>query len=138
MKLHLSQNAGLLAFSSHGPGYVAVNGTRYEGSVLVCGREVEAHWAPNGFDGLTAAQFERLAGLGAEIVLFGSGDRQRFPHPELLKPLILNGIGLEVMDTKAACRTYNILVAEGRHVACGVIIDPASESSAEPSTESAA
>lgn len=127
MKLHLAHNAGLLTFSSHGPGYVSVNGTRYEGSVLVNGNQAEADWAPQGFDGLDAAQFEKLANTGAEIVLFGSGDRQRFPRPELLKPLIAKGIGLEVMDTKAACRTYNILVAEGRHVACGVIIDPSSE-----------
>ena len=124
MKLHLAQNAGLLTFSSHGPGYVSVNGTRYEGSVLVCGRDIVTDWAPNGFDGLDAAQFERLGIMGAEIVLFGSGDRQRFPRPELLKALIEKGIGLEVMDTKAACRTYNILVAEGRHVACGVIVEP--------------
>lgn len=123
MKLHLAQNAGLLAFSSYGPGYVSVNGTRYEGSVLLCGRDVYPDWAPHGFDGLDESQFERLANLGVEIVLFGSGDRQRFPRPELLKPLIAKGIGLEVMDTKAACRTYNILVAEGRQVACGIIIE---------------
>jgi uncharacterized protein len=123
MKLHLAQNAGLRTFSSHGPGYVAVNGTHYEGSVIVCGRDVISDWAPGGFDGLDAAQFERLANTGAEIVLFGSGERQRFPRPELLKPLIAKGIGLEVMDTKAACRTYNILVAEGRQVACGVLIE---------------
>ena len=134
MKLHLAHNAGLLTFSSHGPGYVSVNGTRYEGSVLVSGREIETNWAPNGFEGLDAAQFERLGSMGAEIVLFGSGDRQRFPRPELLKALIAKGIGLEVMDTQAACRTYNILVAEGRHVACGVIIDP----SADLSSDSAA
>ena len=58
-------------------------------------------------------------------MLFGSGERQRFPSPELLKPLIAQGIGLETMDTKAACRTYNILVAEGRQVACGILIEPA-------------
>ena len=138
MKLHLAQNAGLLTFSSHGPGYVAVNGTRYEGSVLVCGKQIETDWAPNGFEGLNAAQFERLGSMGAEIVLFGSGERQRFPHPELLKALIAKGIGLEVMDTKAACRTYNILVAEGRHVACGVIIDPSVDPVTEPSAEATA
>lgn len=130
MKLHAAHNAGLPIFTSHGPGYVAINGTRHEGSVLVSGQQIDSGWAPNGFDGLDAQQFERLAATGAEIVLFGSGDRQRFPHPELLKPLIAQGIGLEVMDTKAACRTYNILVAEGRHVACGVIIDPASAAAA--------
>jgi len=123
MKLHLAQNAGILVFSSHGPGYVSVNGTRYEGSVLLCGREVVTDWAPDGFDGLSASQFECLANMDAEIVLFGSGERQRFPRPELLKPLIAKGLGLEVMDTKAACRTYNILVAEGRKVACGILIE---------------
>lgn len=127
MKLHLDLNAGLLTFSSYGPGYVSVNGTRYQDSVLICGRDIVTDWAPNGFDGLDAEQFGRLGDMGAEIVLFGSGNRQRFPRPELLKILISKGIGLEVMDTKAACRTYNILVAEGRHVACGVIIDPSSE-----------
>ena len=130
MKLHLAQNAGLLTFSSHGPGYVSVNGKQHTGSVLVCGREIVNDWAPNGFDGLDAAEFARLADMGAEIVLFGSGDRQRFPSPALLKSLITRGIGLEVMDTKAACRTYNILVAEGRNVACGVLIDPATPSDA--------
>lgn len=124
MKLHLAQNAGLLTFSSHGPGYVSVNGTRYEQSVLVCGNKIETDWAPKGFANLDETAFVKLAESGAEIVLFGTGERQRFPRPELLKPLISKGIGLEVMDTRAACRTYNILVAEGRHVACGVIIDP--------------
>jgi uncharacterized protein len=130
MKLHLAHNAGLLTFSSHGPGYVSVNGTQHSGSVLVCGKEIVIDWAPAGFDGLDASQFERLANMGAEIVLFGSGNRQRFPDPALLKPLIAKGIGLEVMDTQAACRTYNILVAEGRHVACGVLIDPAPQAQA--------
>jgi uncharacterized protein len=125
MKLHLAANPGLLAFSSHGPGYVSVNGTQHHGSVIVCGREIVNDWAPQGFDGLDASQFEQLANMGAEIVLFGSGARQRFPRPELIKPLIHKGIGLEVMDTLAACRTYNILVAEGRHVACGILIEPA-------------
>ena len=124
MKLHLAHNAGLLTFSSHGPGYVSINGKRHEGSVIVCGNRTETDWAPDGFDGLTPEQFDRLAESGAEIVLFGSGEHQRFPAPALLKSLISKGIGLEVMDTKAACRTYNILVAEGRHVACGVIIEP--------------
>lgn len=128
MKLHLAQTAGLLTFSSHGDGYVSVNGSHYEGSVIVCGRDVISDWAPNGFDGLDARQFEQLASIDAEIILFGSGARQRFPQPELLKPLIAKGIGLEVMDTKAACRTYNILVAEGRRVACGILIPPPSES----------
>lgn len=125
MKLHLAHNAGLLSFTSHGPGYISVNGKRHEASVLVCGNEIQTDWAPGGFDALDESQFAKLAATGAEIVVLGSGERQRFPRPELLKPLISKGIGLEVMDTRAACRTYNILVAEGRCVACGVIVEPA-------------
>lgn len=128
MKLHLAQTPGLLTFSSHGNGFVSINGTPYEGSVIVCGRDIVDRWAPLGFDGLDTNQFELLANMNAEIVLFGSGERQRFPRPELIKALVARGVSLEVMDTKAACRTYNILVAEGRHVACGILIPPPSES----------
>ena len=61
--------------------------------------------------------------LEPEIVLLGTGDRQHFPHPRLLAPLTERRIGVEVMDTRAACRTFNILVAEGRRVAAALVID---------------
>jgi uncharacterized protein len=70
------------------------------------------------------AHFEQLSALGTELVLFGSGSRLRFPRPEWLRPLINKGIGLETMDTPAACRTYNILAGEGRQVAVALLIEP--------------
>ena len=59
----------------------------------------------------------------SEVVLFGSGSRLRFAKPEALRPLIERGIGVETMDTAAACRTYNILVSEGRSVVAALVIE---------------
>ncbi|MES3014900.1 MAG: Mth938-like domain-containing protein [Pseudomonadota bacterium] len=81
-------------------------------------------WDGARFDSLGAAHFEAVAALGPELVLFGSGARLRFPRPEWLRPLIERRIGFETMDTPAACRTYNLLVAEGRSVVAALLIDP--------------
>ena len=75
------------------------------------------------FDALSAEDFKPLAALGVEIVLLGTGRRQRFPHPRLTASLAQAKVGLEVMDTKAACRTYNILVAEARKVALALLFE---------------
>src|SRR5918911_5118705 len=75
------------------------------------------------FAHLTVENFSELAALGVEIVLLGTGARQRFPHPRLTAPLGKARVGLEVMDTKAACRTYNILVAEERRVALALLFE---------------
>jgi uncharacterized protein len=79
-------------------------------------------WGPGGFEGLTDAHLAQLAGLGVEIVLLGTGARARFPSPASLRTFAENGVGVEVMDSGAACRTYGVLVAEGRKVAAGIII----------------
>ena len=75
------------------------------------------------FEALDASDFERLRDLRSEVVLLGTGNRQRFPHPRLTRPLSDARIGLEVMDTQAACRTYNILVAESRKVAAALFVE---------------
>ena len=85
---------------------------------------VHPDWATGGFDGLTEDDFEALAALGVEIVLIGTGRRQRFPAPALMRPLMQARIGFEVMDLGSACRTFNILVNEGRSVAAALIFDP--------------
>ena len=77
----------------------------------------------SGFDALEESDFSRIAALGCEVLLFGTARLQRFPHPSLLQPLMLARIGVEVMDTAAACRTYNILMAEGRKVAAALLLD---------------
>ena len=79
---------------------------------------------PATFADLTPAHFDRLGANQPELVIFGSGQRLRFPSPGLLRGLIERGIGVETMDTMAACRTYNILAGEGRKVVAALLLEP--------------
>jgi uncharacterized protein len=120
VKLHASSAGAVNTITAYGDDYVKVNGERRETSVIVTAEGV-APWSAASFEALSADDFKRLADLGVEIVLLGTGPRQRFPHPRLTAPLAQAHVGLEVMDTKAACRTYNILVAEARRVALALV-----------------
>jgi uncharacterized protein len=122
VKLHASGPSGVNTITGYGEGYVMVNGERRSASVVVLPDRVE-QWSAGGFDSLTADDFQFLKQLGAEIVLLGTGPRQRFPDPRLTAALAQAGIGLEVMDVQAACRTYNILVAEERKVAAALLFE---------------
>jgi uncharacterized protein len=122
LKLHLARNDNQNTFTGYGDGYVMVNAVRYERSLVVLAdRPVEA-WAVGEVDALREKDLEFLARLGVEIVLLGTGESLRFLHPRLLQSLARARVGVEVMDTHAACRTYNILVAEGRKVAAALIL----------------
>ncbi|MDB5799098.1 MAG: hypothetical protein JWL63_37 [Rhodocyclales bacterium] len=123
MKLYRDDVEGLLLVTGYDAGHVAINRERHESSVLVMpGHEVTS-WAKEGFDALTDADFAQIRDLSPALVIIGTGSRQRFPKPVLLRPLIDAGIGFEVMDTGSACRTYNILAAEGRRVAAALMLD---------------
>lgn len=122
MKLHLSNADGLNTFTGYGEDHVDVNGRRHTASVLVLPALLQSNWTDASFETLSEADFAKLAGLDVEIVLLGTGKTLRFPPPALMQPLMAARIGLEVMDTHAACRTYNILVAEGRKVAAAILI----------------
>ncbi|HZM44667.1 MAG TPA: Mth938-like domain-containing protein [Burkholderiales bacterium] len=122
MKLHLAQNQGQQLFTGYGAGYVAVNNVRYEKSVLVTPASV-SDWPVRKFEDLSAADFRFIAELKAEVVIFGTGRAQRFPLPELARALAASGAGVEIMDSKAACRTYNILAAEGRGVVAAILME---------------
>jgi Uncharacterized conserved protein len=125
MKLHLNIERELPLFTGYGADHVLINAARHDSSLLLSGTRIEvAPWAGLAFEALTAAHFEWIAGHEVEIVLFGSGARLRFPHPALTRALPEARIGLEVMDIGAMCRTYNILVGEGRSVAAAVLIEP--------------
>ena len=87
--------------------------------------QLDEQWGPNSFAALTETHLADLLTLPCDVLLLGTGNRQRFPSPALLRPLIEAGRPIEVMDTPAACRTYNILVAEGRAVAAALIIEGA-------------
>lgn len=122
MKLHLSHPGGQNAVTGYGDGYVAVNGVRYQMSVVVLPDRVLTDWNVADMAGLTRDRMEWLANLGVEIVLLGTGRRLVFPEAPLLAPMVAAGVGFEAMDTRAACRTYNILMAEGRQVAAALIL----------------
>ncbi len=122
MKLHASVTAGLMSITAYDAGFIAVNGSQLTKSFLLTPRRLIEEWSPADFDALAESDFLAIADLGAPIVLLGTGARQRFPRPALLRPLIERRIGVEVMDTHAACRTYNILMAEGRDVAAALLI----------------
>jgi uncharacterized protein len=102
---------------------VEVSGRRHAGNIVVSGDRVVTGWTGAGLDSLAPSDVEALAAMKPEIVLLGSGRAFRFPHPALLAPLHAARIGVEVMDTRAACRTYNILLAEGRDVVAALIVD---------------
>lgn len=126
MKLNLDQNASINTVTGYGNDHLMINKVRHDGNLLLTADRIVTGWAPAGFAGLTEQDFAAARELGVEIVLIGTGSRQRFPKPALLRPLMDARIGFEIMDLAAACRTYNILVGEGRSVAAALIFDTAS------------
>jgi uncharacterized protein len=123
MKLHVANTAGLNVITAYGEGYIAINHQRFEQNVIVLPGETHAEWTSATVATLQEADMAKLLTLGTEIVLLGTGARLRFPDRALLRPFLPAGIGIEVMDLQAACRTYNILAAEGRKVAAALLFD---------------
>ena len=111
MKLQPDRTQGP-TITGYGSDWVAINGEPVHASTVVC----------DGFEKLGPADFEKLIDLGAELVIFGSGSTLRFPHPQWLQGLYDKRIGVETMDTQAACRTYNFLAGEGRKVVAALLI----------------
>jgi uncharacterized protein len=122
MKFHLNRAEGNV-FTGHGPGFVRLGIVEYRENVVVTPEKIIVGWAPNGFDALIAEDFAALAALKPEVALLGTGTTIRFPHPRLTRALTDARVGLEAMDTPAACRTFNILAAEGRRVAAAILIE---------------
>lgn len=121
MKLQLATVSGQNLFTGYGAGYVAINNVRHEKHLVVTADSI-TEWNIAGFETLGVAHFESLLALKPEIVILGTGATLRFPRPELARLATAAGIGLEVMDSKAACRTYNILIAEGRKVLAAILV----------------
>ncbi|HYO28479.1 MAG TPA: Mth938-like domain-containing protein [Azonexus sp.] len=123
MKLHLSNPAGLNLFTAYGDGYVAVNKEKHAINLIVLPESIIFEWSTATPSTLAEGDMQKLLELGSEIILLGTGRRQRFPPGALMRPFAPAGIGLEIMDLQAACRTYNILAAEGRKVAAALLFD---------------
>ena len=109
--------------SGYGPGWIKVDGEKIAHSLILGSKGTRQPWACARFDDLTAEHFAQLALLETELVIFGSGHRNRFPLPAWQAPLMARRIGLETMDTAAACRTYNILASEGRNVVAALLLE---------------
>ena len=116
MKMRADRIEGRNAIARHGPDGVVVNGVEHTASVLVPWQGDVVAWNAPTFE-----HFAEVAALAPELVVFGSGERLRFPSPALLRPLIDAAIGFETMDSRAACRTYNVLLAEGRRVVAALL-----------------
>lgn len=119
MKMHLHQSSQNL-FTSYGDDFVAINQRPYQHPLLVTATSLQ-EWDVAGFDALTAEHFTALLQYQPEVVLLGTGQRQRFPHPRLWAALAEARIGFEVMTTPAACRTFNILSGEDRKVLAAIL-----------------
>jgi uncharacterized protein len=121
MKFHIQSSDATLV-TGLGEGWIRVGTAEYRESCVLTPDGVHTGFAPSGFDALTADDFAQLLDYTPEIVLLGTGAVQRFPHPRLTAALAAAQVGLEVMDTRAACRTYNILLAEDRRVVAAVLL----------------
>jgi uncharacterized protein len=113
------------AISSYGPGWLDINGEKLTLSVVIGSRGQRLEWGCRQYDDLNAGHFDLLAQQEPELVIFGSGTRIRFPKPQWLQTLMAQRIGIETMDTQAACRTYNILAGEGRNVIAALLLEDA-------------
>jgi uncharacterized protein len=122
VKLHAAAPGARNVITAYGAGYVAVNGQRHDSSLIVMPDRV-LPWDAVSFERLAPDSFDFVKSEKPEIVLLGTGPRQRFPDPKLTAVLHEARIGLEVMDVQAACRTYNILVAEERRVAAALLFE---------------
>ena len=121
MKFHLSTAQGNVV-TGCGPGWVRIGADEQRDSFVVAPDALVKPWAQGGFDALSEDDFAPIAALAPEIVLLGTGARQRFPHPRVYRALTAAGIGIEIMDSAAAARTYNIIAAEGRRVAAAILL----------------
>jgi uncharacterized protein len=123
LKLHQESSGALNTITSYGADYVAINLERHDKSIIVMPGNPVREWPVSSFEALTPEHFDALVEAAPEVVIFGSGARLRFPHPRLTAQLARLRIGVETMDFGAACRTYNILMAEGRRVAAALLIE---------------
>lgn len=125
LKLTLTQTPGLNHINSCGRGYVIVNGKRHETSLVIAPDALVPTWPVLTLEALDADCVKLLLGHEPEVVLIGTGATLRFPSAQVLRPLIEANVGYEVMDTGAACRTYNVLVSESRRAVAGLIVGAA-------------
>ncbi len=122
MKLHLTTAENNHLITAYDEGYIEINKQRYSQNLIVMPQTLIQGWQVTSFAALTNEHFREIADLKPEVVLLGTGAKHLFLHPRHHQHLTDNGIALECMSTAAACRTYNILMSEGRIVAAALIL----------------
>ena len=122
MKLHLNSALGIHLISARGKGFIEVNRSQYTTSLLLM-TDLIRPWGLSDIAALTRESVAELVALRPELVLIGTGERHQFPTPDIYRDLIDAGIGVEIMSTDAACRTYNFLASEGRQVLAALIVE---------------
>ena len=122
MKLHVTPTQHYQTVTGYDQDWIEINATRFEHSLIVLPEIAPVAWPVSAFETLTAADLAVVGTYEPDLLILGTGQRQRFAHPKLLSGLLTRGIGVECMDNQAACRTYNILMAEGRKVALALIM----------------
>ena len=123
MKLHSDPQSSLNTITGYGIGYIEVNSKVYPHALIVQPEGEISPWPVSAFADLSSDNLASLCVFKPELIIIGSGKKQQFLKPELIKPLIQAKIGFEMMDSQAACRTYNILMNEGRQVLAAIILD---------------
>ena len=122
MKLSLDTGTASHLIRHYEPGAITVNATVYTADLIVMPEAVVEDWSSAPVAELGVEHFDALGAEPCEILLLGTGRRQHFPPAALMAALARRGIGLEVMDTAAACRTYNVLMSEDRRVAAALMM----------------
>lgn len=122
MKLHLTQADGKQLITGYSPDWISINNLLHRQSLVVLPEALMLDWTVADFDQLNQGHFECLLSHQPEVVLLGTGAKHRFIRPQLIQALTDANIPVECMTTDAACRTYNILMAEGRKVAAALIL----------------
>jgi len=122
MQLTLDTTNSIYQIRAYEPGRIQVNNDWFDHSIVVSPNEIVDPWSPTSLNDIKIGDFEAVLRLKPEVVLLGTGIKIYFPPSELLQPLYTQQIGVEIMDTGAACRTYNLLMSEGRRVIAALLI----------------
>ncbi|MBI4005804.1 MAG: Mth938-like domain-containing protein [Gammaproteobacteria bacterium] len=113
---------GKYRIDSYKKGLISINGIKYSSSLIITPAQLIPDWPPQRFTDLATQHIEQITALAPEIIIIGTGNKICFLPPELVSLIGNLNIGVEVMDTGAACRCYNLLIGEGREVAAGLIV----------------
>lgn len=122
MSLVLDENHATYQVRAYKPGFIQINETTYTNSVIISPHQLITDWPPQAINTLTAEHLQIILTLKPTLLLIGTGAKLSFPAIEIYGELLNHGIGVEIMDTSAASRTYNVLTAEDRNVAAALII----------------